>query len=442
MNLNEILNSKEYELVIRPVHKVVPKENVHITTIPFHLRGDIQILEKSNNERIIAGYASVIEVDQEEQLIPEETLKSGIETLLKDSEYANLMLVHQNMQIGQILSEWGDLKTHVDEKGLFIVAKIRQDLNTANEVWDMILNHEMNGFSIAAEVLLDHDECDESKCITVIDKINIFEISVCSKPVNVKSGFVIISKANMIKEDDNMDKENVDVCKDCSKEGITKMVKEEILEESEETNTETVEESTEESPTIENTIESLSREVEALKGVIEELKGKSETPEEEMPEEEPKITENAEPDEEKPEPIEEKPEPIEEKAEGKPDYIDEPDEETEDEEEDIEEEDKAIKAEEKPVDVPSPSQKDFDDLKNSVDELLSKFSKLEDIGKLKLAIESKDEKIVSLNKRLEVIEKSEADKKVVVEKEDEDETEERLELIKDPVRTGVLYRDM
>ena len=37
----------------------------------------------------------------------------------------------------------------------------------------------------------------------VIDKINIFEISVCSKPVNVKSGFVIISKSNMKNDNEN-----------------------------------------------------------------------------------------------------------------------------------------------------------------------------------------------------------------------------------------------
>ena len=74
------------------------------------------------------------------------------------------MLVHQNVQIGQILEEWGDLKTHVDDKGLFIVAKIRDDLQIANEVWNQILGHKLNGFSIAAEVLLDHKVCDDEKC--------------------------------------------------------------------------------------------------------------------------------------------------------------------------------------------------------------------------------------------------------------------------------------
>lgn len=415
--------------------------------LPFNLKGNIEILEKATKERVIAGYASIIEVDEENQLIPRETLIEGIETLLSNSEYANLMLVHQNIQIGKVLKEWGDLKTHVDDKGLFIVAKIREDLRTANEIWQQILDHKLNGFSIAAEVLVDHEECDDKKCITVIDKINIFEISVCSKPVNKNSGFIIMSKA---KDNKIEDVKTSDVCKDCSIKGNHDMKEEdkiskdtpeekpetiendedeikteEVEEKTEEkdipTEPETVEEDqtsdeqeeevieneeSEEEPSLEDTIASLSREVEALKGIINEMKAE---PMEEEPEEE--VEE--EPEEEMTE--EEKADPVE-------------DEEYEDDEE---------------VEYPYPSKKDFDTLKESVDSLIEKFAKLDELDELKKSIKSKDEQLCSLNKRLEIVEKSEEKSKVLVDSEEQSEEEtKKLELIRDPYRTGVIYRDL
>ena len=427
MNIKELLDGKDYEIIIRPIDKEIIQENNIIIKIPFHLRGEMKVLEEAKKDRIIAGYASVIEVDQEEQLIPKETLKDGIETLLSNSEYANLMLVHQNIQIGQIISEWGELITHVDEKGLFIVAKIRTDLRTANEIWDKILEHELNGFSIAAEVLLDHEECDNNKCITVIDKINIFEVSVCTKPVNAKSGFIVISKS----KDNDVNISEEDVCEDCSIKGITNMEKEEISKELPEepkevedatTEVEETEEAQEESPTIEDTLEALTREIEALKGVVEELKGAKEEPEEEPVVEEPEVPEEEKQEPEEDDPIEDTPEGTEEE----PEEEKAPEPEPELEPEPVEEK------EEEPVEYPYPSKKDFDDLKKSVEDLISKFSN-----------KSKDEKIDTLIKRVEIIEKSEMDRKAIVETDDETEEEqERFDLIRDPVRTGVLYRDM
>ena len=426
-----------YELVIKPYSN---PDKIDMTTVPFHLSGHMKILEKGEKDRIIAGYASVIEVDQEEQLIPKETLENGIETLLSKTEYANLMLVHQNIQIGQVLTEWGDLKTHVDEKGLFIVASIRNDLETANEIWSQILDNKLNGFSIAAEVLLSHDECDKSKCINVIDKINIFEISVCSKPVNKKSGFMVVSKS---KEEDV---DTSDVCEICSIKGNQDMKKvkkaKEPTEEKPDTveNTEekeTIEEKTEEEPkeeekaeepeekakeepkeepeeepkeeeksepevpSVEDTIANLAREVEALKGIISELQEKQEKPEEEIPPEEE--------DEEMPEP------PVEE-SKSEPEQ------------------------EKKAEEIQTPSKSDFDTLKESVDTLIEKFSKIDELQK---SIKSKDEQLCSLNKRLEIIEKSEEKSKTLIDSEDEPEEEkDTLELIRDPYRTGVIYRDL
>ena len=178
------LKDLEFKLTLTPFIKE-EKEKIEVT--PFNLRGSIDIINKSSDgKRVIAGYANVAVVDLDDQFIPVETLKKGIETLLEDPHYSNLMLVHQNIQIGKIIPAFGELTTHVDDKGLFIVAEIRKDIQTADEIWTAILNQELNGFSIGCEVMSSHKSCDDEKCITVLDEINIFEVSVCTTPANDK----------------------------------------------------------------------------------------------------------------------------------------------------------------------------------------------------------------------------------------------------------------
>jgi len=154
--------------------------------IPIHLRGSFEVISKSEKRRrIIAGFASVIELDKQDHLITKDALESGVETLLKNSEYANLMLIHRNIQIGKVIDKYNKLTTHVNDEGLFIVAEIRSDLDAANEVWESILSGDYNGFSIAAEVLKSHGECNDDKCWKVIEKMNIFEISVYVPPSQI-----------------------------------------------------------------------------------------------------------------------------------------------------------------------------------------------------------------------------------------------------------------
>ena len=198
---------------------------------PISIDGSFNIVSKSSR-RIIAGYASVVTVDKEGDIIPISALKEGIKTLLSDPHYANIMLTHNNIQIGRIIPEYNGLKTHVDDKGLFIVAEIRSDLEIADEVWKRILNGELNGFSIAGEIIKQHKECDPEKCYNIVDKLNIFEVSVCKQPMNPLSGFIVVSKSQ-------------DVCdnvknKEIKMESEDLVIEEENIEKDEETEEEKV----------------------------------------------------------------------------------------------------------------------------------------------------------------------------------------------------------
>lgn len=203
-----------YELTLVPI-----KNPEKIEMKKFRMDGSFTV--QKGNKRIIAGYASVVIPDDEGDIITYDALKNGIKTLLNDKSYANILLNHQNIPIGKIIEQYGDLETHVDDKGLFIVAEIRDDLEIANQVWEQILKGEINGFSIAGEVI-DADYCSsEEACNRKIKSLNIFEISVCKCPVNPMSTFQVITKSDL-----------TCMCKELNK--VNNMVEEQVVEVKEE----------------------------------------------------------------------------------------------------------------------------------------------------------------------------------------------------------------
>ena len=323
------------------------------------LVGNIELVKKGENNRIVAGYANLALVDSQNQFIPLETLKAGLTTLLSDMSYANLMLSHQNIQVGKILKSWGKLITHVDDKGLYLVCKIREDIEVANELWGQILKGKVNGFSIGCELLSEPREvCDANGCIEVIDKINILECSICTFPVNKLSGFTIISKS---------DSKGKDVCSSCNIfSQVDKMVEETKIETKEETKELSVEERLE---AMERSIFNIQAAITKMSEVQMSEEVKAKMPEEKKPEEK-------KPEEEK------KPAEVPCKSE-------------------------VVKTEE------VLTKKDFDEFKKSMEDLVSKSiasiaeslkPKEQDIkvkSEMELALKARDDQIESLKKHIE-----------------------------------------
>lgn len=266
------------------------------------LLGNMEVVSKSNDRKIIAGYASLAVVDTEDEYIPVEVLKEGLSTLMKDKSYSNIMIVHKNIQIGKILEEFNGLKTHVDDKGLYIVAEIRDDLEIAKQTWKQIEDGEIRGFSIGGEIIDDHEECDDNKCINVIDKINLFEVSVCSHPVNKDSGFEIVNKSyvnEMLENcEDRMKKEmkkTPEVKEKAEDKDNEPETTEEIKEEVEESKDEPeIEEKTEEKPEPVENIPTKSEIIEVIKSTIRETLQELNKQEMKKSESEPKTDEELE----------------------------------------------------------------------------------------------------------------------------------------------------
>jgi len=347
--------------------------------VKLSLKGNLKIIKNKNTKRrIIAGYASMAVIDSDDQIIPTETLSKGIQSLLADPHYANVMLVHKNIQIGRIIENYGKYKTGVDDTGLFIVCEIRQDIKTADEIWKSILEGDLNGFSIGCEVLLSHQECDNEKCVTILDEINIFEVSICSQPINKGSGFIILSKSkydaykfkDVCKISTNKE-ENLMTDEKAKDTPIEEIEDPEVKSESEEEETE--EKADEIELSVEERIEALERSINSIIGTLENMaKDEEEDEEEEMEEEE-----------------KSEPEP-ETKSEPEP----EPESETKSEEEPIEE-------------TKSDIESILNEILKSVTELKAEKDKEDTIGELRVALKTSNDAIAALEKKVELLNKSE-----------------------------------
>lgn len=172
-------------------------------TAPFSLWCKI---EKADDESyVIGGYASVDVVDQQEDRVPIDTLKEALDLFTKDLDYAHVNVMHSNIPVGKLLLEYTDSegethKTRVDDKGLYILVKIRDDIKKGREVWQLIKEGKLTGFSIAGEVLAS-TPVHNGKAYNRIDKLELHEISVVDNPANPYSLFTVmkaIKKGNYV----------------------------------------------------------------------------------------------------------------------------------------------------------------------------------------------------------------------------------------------------
>jgi len=86
--------------------------------------------------------------------------------------------------------------SHVNEKGLYLLAKLRNDDFQTTQKWrNKILNGEMSMYSIAGQPLPPiKEEMQGSTLIRTIVDIEPWEITICEKGVNPKANFKILAK--------------------------------------------------------------------------------------------------------------------------------------------------------------------------------------------------------------------------------------------------------
>jgi len=182
------------------VQNLLNKVNVPSLVIKFDIGFPFE--KVSEEKRIIAGYASIEQIDKQNEIIPIEVLKDAWERCYEDGKI-RLHLMHTNIPVGEIIDEYEDSedvvhKTGVDDTGLYIVCQIWDNTNKANEAWDLIKRGVLRGFSIGGEALSKSTVCNGS-CFNRIDKMDLHEISLVDNPANPDATFRILKRDELQK---------------------------------------------------------------------------------------------------------------------------------------------------------------------------------------------------------------------------------------------------
>jgi len=155
---------------------------------------------KSSNDLIIAGYASVEMVDKQGDLITRGALKDAFGNFMKAQGFRNVQLAHSNIQVGEVIKAYTDSdgrlwKSGVDDAGMFVVIKLRDDIEKAREVANEIRKGNLTGFSIGGQAFKRINKADAKHGdYTEISKLELHEVTICEKGINPEASFRILKE--------------------------------------------------------------------------------------------------------------------------------------------------------------------------------------------------------------------------------------------------------
>ncbi len=173
-------------------------------------------LLKAGSDLVVAGYASVELVDKQGDLITQGALKDGFTKFMQNPSYRNVQLAHSNIQVGDVIPNYTDnegrlWKSEVDDVGMFVVIKLRDDIEKAKEVAAEIRKGALRGFSIGGQAFKRVRKSDPKHGdYQEISKLELHEITICEKGINPEATFRILkeditkNKVNKMSEDDTM----------------------------------------------------------------------------------------------------------------------------------------------------------------------------------------------------------------------------------------------
>lgn len=172
---------------------------------------DFVLKSAADNDLVVAGYASVDMVDKQGDRIPVSALKKAFGGFMANKSYRNVQLAHSGIQVGEVLDSYTDSdgriwKSNVDEHGLFVICRIRNDIEKAREVQKQIRSGELRAFSIGGQALFRVNKTtEEHGSHREITDMELHEITLCKKGINPESGYTLLKM-----EVDNMTNEQAE----------------------------------------------------------------------------------------------------------------------------------------------------------------------------------------------------------------------------------------
>lgn len=163
----------------------------------------MDLIKSADGGIYIAGYASPYVVDDEGHRIELDALKEGLTQYMFYPQFRNVMVAHTGIQVGYVVPEVKDsngkvYKTRVDDKGLYAVCKLRDDILPGKEVIEAVRKGQLDSFSIRGRGLERKFECESGSCFWSITKIELYEITVCKRGVNPEAKFIVLKSNDVV----------------------------------------------------------------------------------------------------------------------------------------------------------------------------------------------------------------------------------------------------
>jgi len=174
-----------------------------IRTSGFSAVGSDFILKAADgSDLFIAGYASVDMVDKQGDRIPANALSKAFDKFMGNKAFRNVQLAHSGIQVGEVVDNYTDSegrvwKSEVDEHGLFVVCRIRDDIQKAREVQKQVRSGELKAFSIGGQALFRVTKTTpEHGTHREITDLELHEITLCKKGINPEARYTILKMDN------------------------------------------------------------------------------------------------------------------------------------------------------------------------------------------------------------------------------------------------------
>ena len=153
----------------------------------------VKAQDEKKTGRIIEGIASVEEIDRDDEVIMMSAIKNSVVDFMKNP----VIRYGHTTPVGKALD------ARVEDNKFYIKAYITDKTTVGKEVCALIDEGIIKSYSVAGKVLDKNTKFDKElkKDITYINKLELYEVSVCDLPANRNSFFTAVAKSLDINKD-------------------------------------------------------------------------------------------------------------------------------------------------------------------------------------------------------------------------------------------------
>lgn len=162
--------------------------------------GTLEILKSEGNELIVAGPATWDLVDPENDWITPRGMQNFLTKFFRlPEEYRNISIDHESLIIAKALlrhpQENPRYFSHVHEKGMYLIAKIRDDdLSYTKQYRQLIKDGTYKMYSIRGKAINPQMIEKDGRTVRKIDDIDPIEVAIVKEGMNPKAGPIEVLK--------------------------------------------------------------------------------------------------------------------------------------------------------------------------------------------------------------------------------------------------------